>query len=415
MVSSVPGAIRDYFGLNTVNIEAVNDYISRRHFIYPYSTAIDGIKEVKPGESIEFSINESIKLHRSNQRFAFNLIHDPSYSDLLSEMTYDDYIVHFKEIFSHTCKMLSESAPNNSTALVASGGIDSTVVSRTCSSFLDSYHTFCLDFGGKENPISLLQDILPMSCHFTNIVHRDQYYESMCRCYELLAGPLPTHSFASSWLLGRDVSEHSYRVLIGGEGADEAFMGYSTYLDQTRYSADQLLSIYAGRDRNLSQLNEFDSLLSDTSLSILEAIQINSEFDISFFQKVASIIDTCFQLPSVGYLSADLALSDHGIEGRTPFSRWHLLKLAINTPIKHLLDMSRNSTKLPLNSLFEELFSISPPPKSGFAGFPNETISYLGDSSQWLIGDVLGVSMNDEFSRAKAWKYINTEFFLRTL
>ena len=60
VVSSVPGAIRDYLGLATVNHDALNDYISRRHFIYPNSTAIDGINELKPGESIEFTISDSI-------------------------------------------------------------------------------------------------------------------------------------------------------------------------------------------------------------------------------------------------------------------------------------------------------------------------------------------------------------------
>ena len=250
-----------------------------------------------------------------------------------------------------------------------------------------------------------------MENHFTNTVDLDQYYESMIRCYKLLSGPLPTHSFASSWLLGRDVSHRGFRVLLGGEGADESFMGYSTYLDKSRYRDEQLLSIYSARDRNIDQLNDFDYLLRDSSLNILHTFQKNSNNDNCLFQKVASIIDTCFQLPSVGYMSSDLALSDHGIEGRTPFSRWHLLKLAINTPLKHLLDVSDNSTKLPLNSLFQHLFSVTPPAKSGFAGFPNETISYLGDSSNWLISDLLGVSMSDSYSRAKSWKYINIEFF----
>ena len=152
------------------------------------------------------------------------------------------------------------------------------------------------------------------------------------RCYQLLSGPLPTHSFASSWLLGRDVSSYRYRVLLGGEGADETFMGYSTYLDKSRYCDDQLLSIYSARDRNINQLNDFDSVLDVTSMNVLQSFQNHSNNDNSLFQKVASIIDTCFQLPSVGYLSSDLALSDHGIEGRTPFSRWHLLSLQSYSP-----------------------------------------------------------------------------------
>ena len=96
MVSSVPGVIRDYLGLSTVNADALNDYIARRHFIYPNSTAIDGIKELKPGESLEFAISDSIKLKQAGQSSILILFMKSTYYNYLSDLTFDEYLAHFK-------------------------------------------------------------------------------------------------------------------------------------------------------------------------------------------------------------------------------------------------------------------------------------------------------------------------------
>ena len=127
--------------------------------------------------------------------------------------------------------------------------------------------------------------------------------------------------------------------------------------------------------------------------------------------KASAWLDYHFQLSCVGFYSNDISFSDLGIEGRSIFARRELITLALSTPVKFLLNHSKD--KLCLEELFKRKFKISPLSKSGFAGFPNETKENLPPFEKWLIWDFLGDRpVEKNLNRALMWKYINLEWFL---
>ena len=128
--------------------------------------------------------------------------------------------------------------------------------------------------------------------------------------------------------------------------------------------------------------------------------------------------DIFIQLNSVGLISADTINSDLGIECRTPFVRMDLLKFAISSPVDKLINFDQKLLidKIPIRNKFVEYFGEeSIMPKIGFAGFPNETKTFLGDKSSWYIWEYLGWGnyINEDLNLSEEWKIINLEWFLR--
>ena len=55
--------------------------------------------------------------------------------------------------------------------------------------------------------------------------------------------------------------------------------------------------------------------------------------------------------------------------------------------------------------------------KQGFSGFPNESIKYIGNISDFIAIDYLSIDPEkiniQNLSREEEWKMINIEYFLR--
>ena len=134
--------------------------------------------------------------------------------------------------------------------------------------------------------------------------------------------------------------------------------------------------------------------------------------------KACGYVDYVYQLPMVGFSSTDTLMADQGLEGRTPFARKEVIRLALNSPVKHLLSSTSlkvYQTKAPLSKIFTDIYKRPPLPKSGFAGYPNETIKYLDDPKDWRVFDYFPESSTYlGTNRDLDWKLINTEWFLRT-
>ena len=134
------------------------------------------------------------------------------------------------------------------------------------------------------------------------------------------------------------------------------------------------------------------------------------------------LFDAAYQVSSVGLRGADIMSSMWGIETRSMFLRKPIIEFILNIPVHLKVNQSASNdiagTKPLLKNLFSRRFpEIEIQKKQGFAGFPNESIKFLGDYKDFKIFDILGIKNIDNsiesLSRATAWKMINLEFFFR--
>ena len=109
------------------------------------------------------------------------------------------------------------------------------------------------------------------------------------------------------------------------------------------------------------------------------------------------------------------------VEPRSVFLRKEIIKFALNLPIKHKINIKNNSnfnTKIILKKLFIKHFSKKLIfKKQGFAGFPNEMVSFLGTIKNFRFIKYFSLKkfnfLITNYNKATLWKIYNTEFFLR--
>ena len=417
VISSVPGFIKEYCNLSSIDNDMIIDYIHRRHFIPYNKTAIKGIEQIPPGHCISFSTFSGISLISNRFKGIKNLI-DSTLIRELKSISYQDYRNYLDSTFKSSFEKMLKAGKNNKSLSIISGGIDSTLSSYYLNDLnIDKMLSICLDFEGKESPAAISTELAAICNVEEHILFKpsiDDYLNSLLRCQKLLAGPVNTHSFPSSMLIARKAKELKCRIIYGGEGADELFLGYPCY--------SKLFLDFNGELDVRSDYTSRDELSSSSNLDGLMLNELKNAYDIynslftsqEAYVKASAWVDYHFQLSSVGYFANDLALSDLGIEGRSVFARSEIIKLGLATPVDFLLHENKN--KFCLHDLFKMHIKYLPLNKSGFAGFPNETLNYLDSPSKWKIWDVLGYRKNiDSIDRAEAWKYINLEWFLYSL
>ena len=262
-----------------------------------------------------------------------------------------------------------------------------------------------------------IQDSNFTSDHFLELCDEATYYKYLVRSIDLLSSPINTHSMPSSSQISFEASSKGNKVLYGGEGADEIFLGYGCYRNFAQ------TSIYNKKiEDNFKNIN-FDSLndkyeVEDSIHSYAKEIKsklsqyINDQDLLNL--KTQSFVDTFIQLNNVGLLGSDTINSDHGIECRTPFVRKNLLEFGLSSPVNKLV--SNTKMKIPLTNMFIKVFGEEAVMnKMGFAGYPNETLAKLPTFKDWYIWNYLPYEkiVNYKLNQAESWKLINLEWFFR--
>ncbi len=421
VISSVPGFIKEYCNLNKLSKEIIFDYLSRRHLITSNQLCIDGIKQLKSGHKIEFDFNFNFEIKETIFK-GITEFFDPNLYLQLNSFSIQKYENLLDEVINSTSNKMVNGANKNNSVGIISGGIDSSLSAYYLNkNGINLESSFCLDFNNKEIPTKISKEIsIKSNIKVHNYIKPDieVYKDSLERCIRLLAGPINTHSFASSMIIAREARKNNARVIYGGEGADELFLGYGCYGEMiSNFNGDiKLISDYSKNLNNeFSKEIEFD--LNKDLFFYFENFKKYMSSNEAFI-KASALVDYYYQLSSVGFLANDLAFSDYGIEARSIFGRSEIIRLALSTPVKFLISTQHNNRiqKQCLHNLFIKNFKLNPPKKSGFAGFPNETKVFLGSEKNWKIWDVLNLRENiNEVSRERAWKLINLEWFFRSI
>ena len=166
-------------------------------------------------------------------------------------------------------------------------------------------------------------------------VDETQYREMAETCYELCLGVIPTHSMPSTMLTAKVARQRGVRILYGGEGADEAFLGYPCYLNilegENQSSDYSQISLFFAELANFdTTLDEWNSLLDRQS--IFRNLSANERS-----VKLASLLDYFVQCRSVGFFASDIGVANFGIEGRSIFARRLVASVGLSSHPRVLL------------------------------------------------------------------------------
>ena len=421
--SSEISPILDFIPSIKIDKQSLRDYFHTRHMMQFERTNYIGILQIPPGNTRTLNL-KSFKWLNSYQLKMSDLI-NPNKMQSFSERSEESLLDELESIF---IKCVKEMIPHRSFASVLSGGIDSSLISALLLKYGNPEMLIAINHIGKD---MISNDLIGFEKHLgqkVNVIDVDlaSYAAEIERCQKACGGPIFSHSFIGQSIQSSHVRAAGCRVLFGGEGADELFGGYSSYLNNRDKIGKFSNSPYTSF--NNTQLNFFNSdtkyiknILVDAWSSAINSYQHLPDTN----EKVAQAMmycDLAFQVPSVGLRGADLMSMMWSVETRSIFLRKSIIEFALNLPVRLKSNVDQPNPLLQSKYLLKKLFLRYYPEellinKQGFSGFPNESATYLGEIEDFLVFDFLGISKDilkkQDLSRDTEWKLINLEYFLR--
>jgi|TARA_Y100000389_G_scaffold142831_1_gene140937 asparagine synthase (glutamine-hydrolysing) len=416
--------IIQFTGDNELNEDIIKSYFLSRHFIQFDKTIYKKIKNIQPGEFWEYSIN-SKKLKKTNTLSIRSYVNEKDYkindkkseNDLVEEL---DYLLQ---------KNLKEMTPKNRNfSSIISGGVDSSLISILLKNLSKSKNFITLNHIGKDrisNKVKLFEKYLENPIFKINVSKTD-YKNYLLKSVNICSSPVSSHDFSGKLIIAKKTNEMNCKAVFGGDGADELFGGYATYLQPIKdikknlsdYSRINYSSLLGKNYKN----NFYEKKLEKDWRQCLKVYNfLNNKTEQN--RQAMMLMDSSLQLSSVGLRGCDLMSMHYSIEPRSVFLRKSIIKFALNLPIRFKLSNNQN-TKLKTKVLLKKLFLKYYPEKllfkkQGFAGFPNEMKRYLGESKKYRIKKMINIDNFDKrFKKlrpAEIWKVLNLEFFIRDL
>ena len=421
--SSEISSIIDFVPSIQINKQSLCDYFHTRHMMQFEQTNYIGILQIPPGNTRILNL-KSLNWFNSYQQKMSNWI-NPDKMQSFAERSEESLLDELESIF---IKCIKEMIPHRSFATVLSGGIDSSLISAFLLKYGNPDMLVAINHLGKDLISNDLEGFEKHLGQKVNVIDVDlaTYSAEIERCQKACGGPIFSHSFIGQSIQSSHVRAAGCRVLFGGEGADELFGGYSSYLNNrhaiTRFSNSPYTSYYKTQLSFLnSDTSNIESELENAWTDALNSYEHLTDIN----EKVAQAMmycDLAFQVSSVGLRGADLMSMMWSVETRSVFLRKSIIEFALNLPVKLKSDVNQTNPLLQSKYLLKKLFLRYFPEKllinkQGFSGFPNESAIYLGNIEDFMVFDFLDISKDilkkQSLSRDTEWKLINLEYFLR--
>ncbi|MGE3974363.1 MAG: asparagine synthetase B [Bdellovibrionales bacterium] len=424
VVSSEIPPIRALIGSLSLQQDVFKDYFHTRHFMFESQTPYENIRQIRPGEVWSYNLEQNRFVGRDRWS-ALDLIQESEYENY-SRRSEEDLTRELDRLFSQCAR---EMIPQGrSFATVVSGGIDSSLISAHLLEYGQPQVLVAVNHVGKDqisDDLTLFEKALGKKIDRLD-VDKLKYAWEISRCQRVLGSPLLSHSFIGQSVQSEFVRRQGCKALFGGEGGDELFGGYGTYLslqaagvdENSRFSPSHYTEWKASAlfPRYESALTEELHQVWKECLARYAFIRDSQERTLQAMMAA----DFVFQLPAVGLRGADLMSMMWSLETRSVLVRKPLARFGLNLPLKMKLRASaptREQTKW----LLKQAFKLKYPAelivqKQGFSGFPNEAGEFLGSKEDYLSLDFLNLKASQvaDLDRATEWKLMNMEYFLRT-
>ena len=406
-----------------LNINILKNYFLTRHFISLEESIFNDIKKINPGDQIKINLS-NFTFKKMNQIQINSYINEDIYRrnlkrkevDLIDEL---DFLLK---------KNIKEMIPQNRKyAAIVSGGIDSSLVSHyICSTSKPDYLIF-LNHIGKDwhtKKIKTFEKYLKNKIGIHNITE-NTYYKNYLKSIKICNSPINSHSFVGNFINSSIVKKMNCRALFGGEGADELFGGYETYLPK-HLRDNPNITDYTKIFKNTLFKDTKDQILFKEKMKIKRKESLNSYSFISekYEKEVLSmmLMDATVQMESNAFRGSDLMSMNNSVESRSLFYRKDIIRFALNLPLKFKINTKSDKFMMTKNIL-KKLFLKKFPKKlilkkQGFAGFPNELKKYVGSIEKFIICKYINSKdIKKKYFKNKQiqWKILNTELYLKNI
>lgn len=194
-------------------------YLEMEYYPAPLSPFRD-IKKVLPGFFILCDSNGTIR-EKKFSSLNFKLVDEFNEKEVLEELK--------RRVFLSVERQLVSDVP---IGIFLSGGVDSTIVALNASKIQKNFKTFTIGFQEKEFDESLYSREFAnflQSEHHEKVFSEDDMKNLVEKLLNKLDEPLADPSIFPTYALS-NFSRNYIKVALGGDGGDELFCGYPTYL-----------------------------------------------------------------------------------------------------------------------------------------------------------------------------------------
>lgn len=345
-----------YKGLNlNLNKESLYKFLIYNYIPVP-GTIFENIFHVLPGEMLEVDLNK----HSVSKRIFWDLknIQEDNISeeDLIEKI--DPLLVNATEI------RLRSDVP---VATFLSGGLDSSMICAIMSKLTNKkFDSFSIGFDDKRFDESIyakqVSDIFSLNNILT--IMKDDDVELWDKVTYFNDQPHGDISFIPTYVVAQKASEN-YKVVLTGDGGDEAFGGYEKYRNALKYNVEDreyfnTICLFK-EDSPL-----FKKLLTDEFQDLIEKnIGFNDYLKrIENFSQLDNInkaiaFDVKNLLPGNNLVKPDRMGMANSLEARSPMLDYRLYELMFNTPGKYKISIDGETKntfkKLSLRYLPEDI------------------------------------------------------------
>ena len=346
-------AIAKFTGWNP-NLKNLSEY-SVFKYVSGNKTTIENIFELEPGHAAEFDVaSGELKIWR--------------WYDFVKERTEEeiDYEKLEKIIFESIKRHLISDAP---VGIQLSGGIDSSILAWYVNkikgegiksfsiNFLESKFDESVEAAHTAKKFNFDHHSIPFSV--------TDFIEIWPKAIEFFDEPINHPHTLPLFKLYQVAKEH-VKVLLSGEGADEAFLGYEHH--------KKILNVTNFKDlRNFSKFLDFDLIKEYLNLDLIENTgdcwgnkTESAKYWISKGSTGISGYEFHHHLNTLLNRIDKMSMA-HSVEVRTPFLDNELVEFGLKQNVDSLFRFSENDNtkrKIPLMEIYEKLFNIDASDKS---------------------------------------------------
>lgn len=313
----------------------------------PY-TFFAGIYALNPGHYLRIKVDNP-DLEQKEYFSLFGLIDEARFNEY-KNASMDDVAAQFRELMTESVKIHSISdAP---LATLASGGIDSSLISSLAANYCPGLSLYHADIIGEQSEKQYAQAMADyLNCPLvTAAMTPDQYTAQLVNTTWSHEAPSAYHpNDVPFQLVAKRAHEDGIKVLLTGEGADELFIGYGLASKQIirnklKYMVSEDTPLLGKGVSILKKLSpaEFSRSITEplATRGVAEQWMRRAEDAYSF---VTGRVEREALVDASGYMKAHLnsllQRNDrmgmmHALESRIPFLENNIVRFAVNLPLK---------------------------------------------------------------------------------
>ncbi len=414
IVSEIKALLEEPTFRRTIDLEALALYLNCMYVPAP-KTIFEGVRKLPPGHYLKVSAGSVDVRQYWTPEVAIDW-----------DLDERAVVQEFRRLFGETVRMRTVS--DVPVGVFLSGGIDSSAVTAFMAMGLDRpVRTFSVGFSDEidERPYARLVAEQFRTQH-TEILVEDRIEDVFQRVIEHFDEPFGDSSAIPTYLVSREARKH-VKVILTGDGGDELFAGYESYLDQknqlsskngTRLyrAARTLLGSLVNRPwfeslyprevgeyaydhwmwvRTIFPRQEIDELLGRSSIDVRRFFPSHRwlRFTGRDSLSLAFEHDLNYYLPDDLLKKVDMAAMMSGLECRAPFLDHRLIEFSMKIPPNRKL--GNGQTKYLLRKSLEGILPDAIL-RRGKIGFGAPVTSWLRNQLREITGDLLAPGSRTE-------------------